>query len=185
MSFGGLLAWVFALGWLPMHFFRAEAVRDAIPFYERGERPWVWASVAVMTLHVSLACVMLSVRPSPPVGRSVVGLMLFAAAVGFWLWARSLIGPLRTPRIPTQPPGQFRRHGPYGLVRHPLYFSMLIAAGAPVVVSPSPLLVITFLLCVFVMIVRAVQEEGRLRVQVGAPYEVYCREVKRLIPFVW
>jgi protein-S-isoprenylcysteine O-methyltransferase Ste14 len=27
--------------------------------------------------------------------------------------------------------------------------------------------------------------EHRLRARLGAPYEAYCRAVKRLIPFVW
>ena len=48
-----------------------------------------------------------------------------------------------------------------------------------------PLCVLTFALSSVGLIVRAVQEERRLRVQVGPPYDDYCREVKRLIPFVW
>jgi protein-S-isoprenylcysteine O-methyltransferase Ste14 len=45
--------------------------------------------------------------------------------------------------------------------------------------------VLTLVLCGVALMVRAVQEERRLRAQVGAPYDAYCRAVKRLIPYVW
>jgi protein-S-isoprenylcysteine O-methyltransferase Ste14 len=44
---------------------------------------------------------------------------------------------------------------------------------------------VTYLLCVTVMVSRMVQEERELRQQLGAEYEVYQREVSRIIPFVW
>jgi protein-S-isoprenylcysteine O-methyltransferase Ste14 len=33
--------------------------------------------------------------------------------------------------------------------------------------------------------VRAVTEEKRLRAQLGAQYDDYSKDVKRLVPFVW
>ena len=115
----------------------------------------------------------------------MLGLTLFAAAVAFWFWGRMMIGPLRVRRLPDEPPLRLQQHGAFGVVRHPLYFGYLLAAAAPLAVVPRPLFVLTFALCGVALMVRAVQEERRLRAQVGAPYDAYCRAVKRLIPFVW
>jgi len=70
-------------------------------------------------------------------------------------------------------------------VRNPLFFGYLVAAAAPLIVAARPVLLISFAGCVAVLTIRAVQEERRLHTQVGPRYAEYCRDVKRLIPFVW
>ena len=75
--------------------------------------------------------------------------------------------------------------GAYAIVRHPLYLGTLIAAAAPVVATRSWLLLATLICCFLVLAKRAVDEEGRLREQLGTEYVDYSREVKRLIPFIW
>ncbi|MBI4517697.1 MAG: isoprenylcysteine carboxylmethyltransferase family protein [Deltaproteobacteria bacterium] len=182
---GVVVAMVFALGWLPLHFFRAEAVAEALPFYDRRERWWVRFSVTIISLHVSAACVTLSWLPVVPLGRAVLGLTVFGAAIAFWFWGRVQIGPLRRTRLPDEPPHRLRRDGAFGIVRHPLYFSYLLAAAAPLAIVPRAPFLLTFALCCTALAMRAAQEEHRLRAQLGTPYEAYCREVKRLIPFVW
>jgi len=185
MSRGVLLAVIFALGWLPLRVFRAEAVREALPFYDRGERRWVRASIALLTIHISAACLTLTLQPPPPLSRSLLGIAVFAAGIGFWLWGRAEIGPLRVTRLPEEPPRRLRRDGAFGLVRHPLYFGVLVAASAPVVTAGCAALACTFALAAAAVAVRSTQEERRLRTQLGLEYDAYCREVKRLIPFVW
>ena len=76
-------------------------------------------------------------------------------------------------------------HGPFAYVRNPLYLGCLIAASGPVVATLSPLLACTLALCVVSIGVRALQDEQRLRAQLGPTYDAYCRNVKRLIPFIW
>jgi protein-S-isoprenylcysteine O-methyltransferase Ste14 len=49
----------------------------------------------------------------------------------------------------------------------------------------NPWLLASYTVCAVAIGVRALQEEKRLRAQLGAQYEDYCREVKRLVPFVW
>ena len=185
MNRGVLLAFIFALGWLPLHLFRAETVTEALPFYDRSERRWVWTSIMLLTAHISAACLTLTLRPPPPAGRCALGVAVFAAGIGFWLWGRTFIGPLGEPRLPEQPPRELRRDGAFGLVRHPLYLGVLVAASAPVAATGYIVLVATFALAATAIVARALQEERRLRAQLGPEYERYCREVKRLIPFVW
>jgi protein-S-isoprenylcysteine O-methyltransferase Ste14 len=185
MSRGVLLACIFALGWLPLLVFRVESVVAALPHYERWERVWVYVTMVLLSAHVTIACVCLSAMPTVSWGRAAVALALFAAAIGFWFWGRAQIGPLRLTRLPDEPPLRLRRDGAFGLVRHPLYFAMLVMTGAPVVASGRVLPALSWALCAVVIAVRAQQEERRLRAQLGAEYDAYCREVKGLIPFVW
>jgi protein-S-isoprenylcysteine O-methyltransferase Ste14 len=185
MTLGLGLALLFALGWVPVYLFRAESVAAALPVYSRAERLSVRASIAVLVVHMSAACISLSLTPRIDTWRTVLGLGVFAAGMGLWLWARVLIGPLRVRRMPDDAPAQLRRDGPFGVVRHPLYLGVLLAASGPVLVAPRVALGITLSLCFVVLAVRAQQEERRLHAQVGAAYDNYCREVKRLVPFVW
>jgi protein-S-isoprenylcysteine O-methyltransferase Ste14 len=185
MSAGLALALLFALGWIPAYLFRAESVSAALPVYSRAERLWVRASIAVLVIHVSAACLSLSLTPRVDTWRAALGVGVFAAGMGLWLWARVLIGPLRVRRMPDDAPAELRRNGPFALVRHPLYLGVLLGASAPILVAPRASLGVTLSLCFVVLAVRAEQEERRLRTQLGAMYEDYCRAVKRLVPFVW
>jgi len=185
MTAGMVLGAVFGFGWLPLFVFRAEAVTEALPAYTATERLWVVLTPIVLALHVTGTCVAISLAPRIPWFAAALGLTLFAAAVAFWFWGRLMIGPLRVRRLPDEPPRRLQRHGAFGVVRHPLYFGYLLAAAAPLAVVPRPLFGLTFAFCCVALVVRAVQEERRLRAQVGAPYDAYCQEVKRLIPYVW
>ena len=96
-----------------------------------------------------------------------------------------MISPLTTRVHPDNPPLEFHRDGAFGVVRHPLFFSYLVASTAPLIAVPHLVLFITYILCVVGLIKRARQEELRLHAQLGPVYAAYCREVARLIPFVW
>lgn len=185
MTAGIVLAAAFGFGWLPLFVFRTEALTEAFPMYTARERLSVTLTPLVLALHVTGLCVAISLTPHIPRFSAVLGLTLFVAAIAFWFWGRMMIGPLRVRRLPDEPPLRLQQHGAFGVVRHPLYFGYLLAAAAPLAVVPRPLFVLTFALCGVTLMVRAVQEERRLRAQVGAPYDAYCRKVKRLIPFVW
>ena len=75
--------------------------------------------------------------------------------------------------------------GPYRHVRHPMYAgALLLLAGTPLALGSlaALLLVIPFAV---VLIVRLLDEERMLSVEL-AGYREYCRQVRfRLIPYVW
>jgi protein-S-isoprenylcysteine O-methyltransferase Ste14 len=182
---GALLAAVFALGWIPLYVCRAEGWTEALPSYRGAERFWVCVTPALLATHMTAACVLLNVVPEPASWSVGLGVAIFAAAIGFWFWGRVLIGPLRVRRLPNESPLQLRRDGAFGIVRHPMYFAYLLACFAPVLVVRRVILLVTFGAAATAIVVRAIQEERRTRAQVGAPYDEYCRDVKRLLPFVW
>jgi protein-S-isoprenylcysteine O-methyltransferase Ste14 len=181
---GLVLAAAFTLGWIPLYVYRAESMQEALPHYSASERRWVRLSPAIVAAHMTLGCILVSVAEPPP-WRAAAGAALFAAGVAFWFWARHQIGPLRVTRLPDEPPRQFRRDGAFGIVRNPLFLGYLAAAAAPAIVAARPILLLTFAACFAALAIRAGQEERRLHRQLGPPYAAYCREVKRLIPFVW
>jgi len=185
MTRGMGLAILYTLGWLPLFFIRTESLTQAFPQYGRAERWSTAGSAAAMGVHMTLACIVVSLTEPISAVAATLSVMLFVAGLGFWLWARILIGPLRRPRLPEEPPLRLRSDGPFGVVRNPLYLGALTAAAAPLIVAPRPLLCVSYALCVGALTMRAVQEERRLHQQLGAEYAVYCGRVKRLVPFVW
>jgi protein-S-isoprenylcysteine O-methyltransferase Ste14 len=184
MTLGMLMAVAFAIGWIPFYRFRAESMRDALPYYRGSERRWVQLSPALFAIHMTLASLLLSVS-SPPRWRAGLGTARFAAALAFWLWARRQIGPWQTTRLPDDPPRRLRRDGAFGVVRNPLYLAYLLAAAGPALVAARPVLAVTLAACAAALMIRAAQEERRLHAQLGTEYAEYCRRVKRLIPYVW
>jgi protein-S-isoprenylcysteine O-methyltransferase Ste14 len=180
-----VLALLFTLGWVPLFVFRAEALSEAFPSYGFGERFWVVAAPALVGFHVAASCLLVTVATHIPPGRAAVAVILYVGGVVFWLWARGAIGPIRVTRLPDEPPARLRRDGAFGLVRNPLYFGTLLAAAAPAIAAGRSLLVLSFAAAAAALVVRSVQEERRLHAQLGREYADYCREVKRLVPFVW
>jgi protein-S-isoprenylcysteine O-methyltransferase Ste14 len=185
MSAGVALGVFFALGWALFYVFRAESHHAALPFYSGTERLWVQLAPAILSLHVTAACVTITRTPVIPAASGVLAVAVFVMAIAFWFWGRMMIGPLRTRYLPQQPPRRFRVDGAFGIVRHPLYFGYLLAAFAPLLVARRAFLLATLALSFVALAMRAVQEERRLQTWLGPSYEAYCRSVKRLIPFVW
>jgi protein-S-isoprenylcysteine O-methyltransferase Ste14 len=76
-----------------------------------------------------------------------------------------------------------RTDGAYGVVRHPIYAGILVAAtgGAVHRARPEPLVAVALLSAV--LHVKAAYEERLLRGNFGAAYDAYAARVPRLLPF--
>jgi protein-S-isoprenylcysteine O-methyltransferase Ste14 len=175
----------FTAAWALMFCFRVESLPAMLTAYDGAERFWVMATPAILATHAAAACIALSLVPRVEPLAALGAGAVYAAAVALWFWGRAQIGPLRRRRLPDEPPLRFRSDGAFALVRHPLYCAYVLAAGAPLIAVPRLWLLGSFAASVGAIAVRAIQEERRLRSQLGATYEAYCRRVKRLIPFVW
>ena len=186
MTAGAVLALVYTAGWIPLFALRAESVHVSLPHYDTWrERASVILSVVAMSTHVTATCLTITFMKALPPVATAASLAIFAAGLGLWLWGRILISPLFTQRLPEEAPPVLQTGGAFGIVRHPLFLGMLVAAGAPLLVAPRIFLALTFVLCCLALALQAVQEEARLHAQLGEPYAAYCLEVKRLIPWVW
>ena len=74
--------------------------------------------------------------------------------------------------------------GPYRLVRHPMYTSVLLMTLAMAVSTPSTLEISSFILLVMVLALKAVREE-RLWCVENEAYRDYMKKTKRFIPFIY
>jgi protein-S-isoprenylcysteine O-methyltransferase Ste14 len=179
------LAVLVVLAWGAVFVCRVEPLGRALPAYGRAERFWVLFTPAVLTLHFAVFCVSVTTGAQVGFWRGLGGAALFAGGVGFWFWGRTAIGPVRLQRVPEDPPLRFRRDGPFAIVRNPLALGVLVAAAAPLVAQPDPVFAVTFTAGAAGLAVRTGQEERRMRAQLGSVYAEYCRDVKRLLPFLW
>ena len=113
-----------------------------------------------------------------------VGLVLFAAGLGFAIWARLHIGRnWGTPMTQKDEP-ELVTGGPYRLVRHPIYSGILVAGiGTAVALSWRSLTLVVLVGVYFVY--SATVEERYLTERFPDAYPAYRRSTKMLVPFIF
>jgi len=105
-------------------------------------------------------------------------------AVGLMIWARLVFGRRSFHASAEATKGGLVTSGPYRLIRHPIYASVLLFIAAGVFSHVSVLGVLLLAVLVIGMVVRVVAEE-RLIVESYPQYAEYSARTKRLIPFVY
>lgn len=113
-----------------------------------------------------------------------VAVLLFAAGAAFGIGGAVSLGRFRT--IFPHPLAESRlvRSGPYAVVRHPLYTSLLSLSLAWALAWHSiPGLVLAAVMAVFLD--SKARHEERLLLRKFPDYAGYARQVKRLIPWVY
>ena len=120
-----------------------------------------------------------------PAWRLVLTIVFQAlAGVLAWTGTRALGRQLRVD-AGLSPDHELIMRGPYRLVRHPIYASMLcLLLGTGFAISPWPLLVAGTVLFIAGTELRIHIEEGLLASQFGEPYQAYRRRVPAYIPFL-
>jgi protein-S-isoprenylcysteine O-methyltransferase Ste14 len=178
---------IFALGWIPVFRYRSEHVHSKLAAASRAERRWIPLTIAAVTLHVSLAEILLTTPAVLPqaTGRVAGGIAVFLASLLWWVWARRHLGPLDQPLDPAHLPPRLIVSGPFALVRHPLAFGMLLAALGPAIAVASRATWITFAAVALCLTQRCRQDEEGLQQAFGTAYAAYVARTRRLVPFVW
>ena len=78
------------------------------------------------------------------------------------------------------------RSGPYRLVRHPIYTSMLcVILGTGILTVSLPMLLISIFVFVIGTEIRVRVEDGLLESRFGGEFKDYQRTTSRYIPFLW
>ena len=113
-----------------------------------------------------------------------IGQILFYSGIVIAIWAAILLGPNLTPFPKPKPSGQLIQTGLYKLVRHPIYFGViLISFGWAGIEQTIYTLVLALVLLIFFDL-KSRQEE-RWLTQKFSEYDVYKQNTKKLIPFVY
>jgi protein-S-isoprenylcysteine O-methyltransferase Ste14 len=113
-----------------------------------------------------------------------VGLAIAAASAVFAAWGMWSLGRSYGIRMDVFEGHSLKTDGPYGLVRHPMYFGIvLFHVGASLAMESSLLLAITALFVLPYTAVRIAAEEKVLREAFGERYLRYAQRVPALLPF--
>jgi protein-S-isoprenylcysteine O-methyltransferase Ste14 len=115
--------------------------------------------------------------------RAGAGVVLFAAGLGFAIWARLHIGRnWGTPMSQKSEP-ELVASGPYRLVRHPIYFGILVA-GIGTAVALNWVWLIAVAVAGVYFVYSAIVEERNLTAQFPDTYPAYRHSTKMVVPFV-
>ena len=113
-----------------------------------------------------------------------IGQILFYSGIVIAIWAAILLGPNLTPLPKPKPSGQLIQTGLYRLVRHPIYFGViLVSFGWASIEQTIYTLVLAFIVLIFFDL-KSRQEE-RWLTQKFSEYAEYKMTTKKLIPFVY
>jgi protein-S-isoprenylcysteine O-methyltransferase Ste14 len=124
--------------------------------------------------------------PGSRVWPVVVGIALIGAGVALRAWAIISLGRFFQYQIQVQAGHRVVSGGPYRYVRHPSYSGMaLVLAGIAVASGDVLSLAAVALLGGAGLAVRIYAEERQLAHALGADYESFAAERKRLVPGVW
>jgi protein-S-isoprenylcysteine O-methyltransferase Ste14 len=123
-----------------------------------------------------------------PAGPSIVAIVAAICAVAgvlFSVWAIRTLGKQWSFSARVIEGHQLITHGPYAIVRNPIYTSMALWLVALALTFATPIrLAIALVLYVFGTLVRIRAEEELMRATFGEQWEQYRRRVPALIPFL-
>jgi protein-S-isoprenylcysteine O-methyltransferase Ste14 len=122
--------------------------------------------------------------PQSP-GRAWFGLALTAAGCTLALWARFWLGSNWSGAVAVKQGHELVRGGPYRIVRHPIYFGLLLAILGTALAIGELRGLVALPIAFTAWFSKARSEERFLVEQFGAVYLAYRREVKQLIPFLF
>lgn len=77
------------------------------------------------------------------------------------------------------------RSGPYGLVRHPIYTGILLAALGTSLAYGRIRCFLGVLVLTVAFKTKSLLEERFMQEQFGTQYVSYKQDVKALVPFIW
>ena len=176
---------VFAVGWAAFWLYWLVAAF----FMKRGRVPWTRElGIRAMIVVVVIILVRLgafrnhSLNTNP--WRDGFGLVFFALGLGCAIWARMNIGRNWGGPMTQKNEPELVTSGPYGLVRHPIYFGIIIA-GLGTAVALSWLWLWAVVLAGVYFVYSATVEERFMTEEFPDVYPVYKRSTKMLVPFVF
>jgi protein-S-isoprenylcysteine O-methyltransferase Ste14 len=175
---------VFAIGWAAFWIYWLVAAFSI----KRGRLAWsrelrIRAVIAVLAILLIRLGAFRDHGLSSDPWRAGVGLVLFAAGLGYAIWARIHMGRNWGSPMSQKNEPELVTSGPYRRVRHPIYSGILVA-GIGTAVALSWTWLIAVALAGVYFIYSAIVEERNLTEQFPDTYPAYKHTTKMLVPFI-
>ena len=156
-------------------------------------------SASSRLLHITLGVLAWVIGFSKPLGFGLLarpfvpdspvtaygGLALTIAGVGFAIWARLILGGNWSGTVTIKEGHTLEKHGPYAIVRHPIYSGLLLAVLGTAIAFREIRGLIAVALAFAMLLMKARMEERFMMEEFGSVYRQYIRQVKALIPFLY
>ncbi|MBI4288839.1 MAG: isoprenylcysteine carboxylmethyltransferase family protein [Chloroflexi bacterium] len=129
----------------------------------------------------------MATQPLPRFAHSVLttgGMFVFVLGAALHVGSRLYLGKNWSSEARVRPGHRLIRHGPYALVRHPVYLSEILMAFGTAMVFENWLALLVALVLVWTAVYQARIEERLLHKQFGVEVEAYRRTTPMLFPTV-
>jgi len=132
------------------------------------------------------AITMLGTVPAPPdplyTAVVVVGIALLVVAGLLAVWGYRSLGRQFSSEAEVRPDTVLVTTGAFGLVRHPMYLSVLLLWAGSALALLSPLMALCWLVLLPAFVARSRAEERLLARHFGSAYDAYAVRVPMLVP---
>ncbi|MBW6492641.1 MAG: hypothetical protein K0B15_15770 [Lentimicrobium sp.] len=113
----------------------------------------------------------------------VIGFILTGLALGLYSIYTIRIGNFNiSPHV--KPDGHMVAHGPYRLLRHPMYTAIMLTIW-PMAIGHFSYIRLAFAIILTIVLIVKLHIEEEYLMQAFIPYREYSRSTYKLIPFIW
>jgi protein-S-isoprenylcysteine O-methyltransferase Ste14 len=116
---------------------------------------------------------------------NILGLVLFVIGLTIALVSARTLGRFYASTLLIREGHQLITRGIYRLIRHPIYFGVIIVCFSVPLYAPSLYGFFVMSVLVPLFLIRIKIEEAMLTEEFGEAYRTYMRETKKLIPFIY
>lgn len=148
--------------------------RDDLSRYQTRRRLYLLVGIAFLSITLLFVGSAWDTAATNMVIRGV-GIVLISVGILGRMWSTLYIGGRKSDEVVL--------HGPYSMMRNPLYFfSSIAAAGVGAQTGTVTLAVLSGIFCVFAFLIVIKREEAFLSGTFGEAYANYCNRVPRFFP---